>query len=256
MVFPCVSLSQYIPFNPALFLRCSVKFDTQDRIAGQIHENVLVAAAKYVLENTAAALQFMLVPPLLKPLTWALLRAFPTKQLYQLNLARSQLYMAGICLAKNAMKRMGAQWVDELGMEKEFGECHVASEQLYSPCTHTRLQQPCTNHDWLQLHLYIAVLHACVALQAATAAVTGKLALHAKTSTIANSCVEGCQWLIWMSTRSFCITCCFARGCMSTAAKCAVTNLCSCVHPCSQDCCSSACDPAVSALHTSRGQRC
>lgn len=37
------------------------------------------------------------------------------------NLARSQIYMAAIVLIKNAMARLGAKWVDDLGMERAFG---------------------------------------------------------------------------------------------------------------------------------------
>ncbi|GBF94618.1 thromboxane-A synthase [Raphidocelis subcapitata] len=98
-----------------------VKFDVLEKdAAGRIKENPLVSATKYVLENTAAALTFMITPRLLKPLVWAAVRTCPTRTIAGLNLARSQIYTAAIALIKNAMGRMGAQWVDDLGMEKAF----------------------------------------------------------------------------------------------------------------------------------------
>ena len=100
-----------------------MRFDTLSVAAdGSMTENVLVGAARYALENTAAALWAMMIPPLLKPAAYALLRRFPTPQLATLNLVRTQLFTAGIVLAKNAMRRLGIAWTDDLGMEAEFGE--------------------------------------------------------------------------------------------------------------------------------------
>jgi hypothetical protein len=39
-----------------------------------------------------------------------------------LNLARSQIFTAAVVLIKNALARLGAAWVDDLGMEAAFGE--------------------------------------------------------------------------------------------------------------------------------------
>ncbi|KAI8468880.1 MAG: cytochrome P450 [Monoraphidium minutum] len=98
-----------------------VKFDVMAKdAAGHITENRIVSAAKYVLEHTSAALTFMITPRLLKPLVWAVVRVFPTPTLARLNLGRSQIFTAAIVLIKNAMGRLGAKWVDDLGMEAAF----------------------------------------------------------------------------------------------------------------------------------------
>jgi hypothetical protein len=67
-------------------------------------------------------LQFMLVPGLLKPLVYAIVRTFPIPVLAQLNRCRCQLYMASLMLAKNSMERLGMKVKDDLGMYKAFGE--------------------------------------------------------------------------------------------------------------------------------------
>jgi hypothetical protein len=103
-----------------------VKFDTQEvDAAGQIHEDPLVRAANYALENTGLSLRFMLTPRLLRRLVWALVRAAPPPSINSLNVARMQLYTAALTLARNAMHRLGRPWVDELGMAQAFGEACV-----------------------------------------------------------------------------------------------------------------------------------
>lgn len=96
--------------------------------SGQIHGNVLVEAAHYAMEKTALMLQFMLVPGLLKPVVYALVRTFPIAVLAKLNQCRCQLYMASLMLAKNSMERLGMKVKDDLGMFQAFGEwaCTVA----------------------------------------------------------------------------------------------------------------------------------
>lgn len=101
---------------------CSVKFETQEVIDGVIRENALVRAATYALENTAVTLTYMVIPPLLKPLLYPLIRSLPPARLAQLNIARMQLFSAAGTLAQNAMRRLGIPWRDELNMMKAFGE--------------------------------------------------------------------------------------------------------------------------------------
>jgi hypothetical protein len=91
-------------------------------VDGQIHENALVKAATYALENTAVTLTYMLLPPLLKPVLYPLIRRFPPKRLRNLNIARMQLFTAALTLAKNAMARLGLPWRDEVHMVANFGE--------------------------------------------------------------------------------------------------------------------------------------
>jgi hypothetical protein len=43
--------------------------------------------------------------------------------LASLNRARSVIYTAALTLIKNAVQRLGTEWVDDLGMEKAFGAC-------------------------------------------------------------------------------------------------------------------------------------
>lgn len=42
--------------------------------------------------------------------------------LANLNRTRSVIYTAALTLIKNAVQRLDAEWVDDLGMEKAFGE--------------------------------------------------------------------------------------------------------------------------------------
>jgi hypothetical protein len=99
-----------------------VKLQTQEIVAGQIRENAIVRAATYALENTAVTLTFMLLPPLLKPLLYPIIRRFPPRRLQQLNIARMQLFTAALTLARNAMGRLGLPWRDEVNMVASFGE--------------------------------------------------------------------------------------------------------------------------------------
>jgi len=64
-----------------------------------------------------------LVPRALRPIAWPLLALFPTKQLRRLRDSRSKLYGVALVLAKNAMKRLGLEWEDTIGMEEAFGGC-------------------------------------------------------------------------------------------------------------------------------------
>ncbi|KAF8072353.1 D-xylose-proton symporter [Scenedesmus sp. PABB004] len=104
-----------------------VKLDTQEVVDGEIRENAIVAAATYALENTAVTLTFMLTPPLLKPLVWPLVQAFPPARLRQLNVCRMQLFTAALTLAQNALTRLGLPWRDEIGMAKRFDRPEVAA---------------------------------------------------------------------------------------------------------------------------------
>eukprot|EP00882_Tetradesmus_deserticola_P030263 GHRQ01033963.1.p2 GENE.GHRQ01033963.1~~GHRQ01033963.1.p2 ORF type:complete len:489 (+),score=180.62 GHRQ01033963.1:1689-3155(+) len=97
-----------------------VKLQTQEVVDGQIRENVIVKAATYALENTAKTLTFMLLPPLLKPVLYPLIRRFPPQRLRGLNTARMQLFTAALTLAKNAMTRLGLPWQDEVNMTDKF----------------------------------------------------------------------------------------------------------------------------------------
>ncbi|WIA07921.1 hypothetical protein OEZ85_007399 [Tetradesmus obliquus] len=97
-----------------------VKLQTQEMVDGQIRENAIVAAATYALENTAVTLTFMLLPRLLKPALYPLIRRFPPKRLAQLNVARMQLFTAALTLARNAMARLGLPWRDEVHMVPNF----------------------------------------------------------------------------------------------------------------------------------------
>lgn len=101
---------------------CSIKFNTQQVVDGQIHENAIVQAANIALENTAKTLTWMLTPPLLKPLVWPLVARLPPPPLEALNIARMQLYTAALTLARNAMQRLGMPWDDDLNMRQAFGE--------------------------------------------------------------------------------------------------------------------------------------
>eukprot|EP00882_Tetradesmus_deserticola_P026751 GHRQ01029541.1.p1 GENE.GHRQ01029541.1~~GHRQ01029541.1.p1 ORF type:complete len:239 (+),score=91.55 GHRQ01029541.1:2-718(+) len=102
-----------------------VKLQTQEVVDGQIRENVIVKAATYALENTAKTLTFMLLPPLLKPVLYPLIRRFPPQRLRGLNTARMQLFTAALTLAKNAMTRLGLPWQDEVNMTDKFGETEI-----------------------------------------------------------------------------------------------------------------------------------
>jgi hypothetical protein len=106
-----------------------VKLQTQEVVDGQIHENALVKAATYALENTAVTLTYMLLPPLLKPVLYPLIRRFPPQRLRGLNVARMQLFTAALTLAQNAMARLGLPWRDEVNMVANFGEAaaHAAA---------------------------------------------------------------------------------------------------------------------------------
>lgn len=116
------------PAAACLLLR-RVKLQTQEMVDGQIRENAIVAAATYALENTAVTLTFMLLPRLLKPAMYPLIRRFPPKRLAQLNVARMQLFTAALTLARNAMARLGLPWRDEVHMVPNFGERHECSSQ-------------------------------------------------------------------------------------------------------------------------------
>lgn len=101
---------------------CRVKLQTQEIGDGQIHENAIVSAATYALENTATTLTYMLTPPLLKPLLWPIVQRFPSERLQGLNIARMQLLTAALTLTQNAMKRLGLPFDDEIQMAKNFGK--------------------------------------------------------------------------------------------------------------------------------------
>lgn len=117
---------------------CSIKLNTQEIVDGQIHENDICTAATCALENTAVTLTYMLVPPLLKPVVYPLIRACPPARLQTLNIARMQLYTAAMTLAQNAVKRLGLPWHDEINMAKHFGELH-----LWLPPCMTSWSAPC-----------------------------------------------------------------------------------------------------------------
>lgn len=87
--------------------------------------NVLVEAAEQSLHYHASTLWTATVPMAVRPIAWPLLSAFPNKGLARLREGRSRLYMGAKTLAKNAMDRIGAEWKDEVNMERDFGEWGV-----------------------------------------------------------------------------------------------------------------------------------
>jgi hypothetical protein len=118
-----------------------VKLQTQEIVDGQIRENAIVRAATYALENTAVTLTFMLLPPLLKPVLYPIIRRFPPRRLRDLNTARMQLFTAALTLARNAMARLGLPWRDEVNMVANFGE-EQHSTTAAASATALRIDQP------------------------------------------------------------------------------------------------------------------
>lgn len=136
---------------------CRVKFNTQEVVGGQIHEHPIVHAANVALEQTGKTLTWMLMPPLLKPLVWPLVSRFPPRQLEQLNVARMQLYMAALTLARNAMTRLGLPWQDELQLTEAFG----GFQRCCSPCM--LLELMALRHKKMQASLFSMAACMCAA---------------------------------------------------------------------------------------------
>jgi hypothetical protein len=92
-----------------------------DAATGRVREDAIVRAANFALENTGLTLKYMITPHALRPLVWAAVRAAPPAAIDALNVARMQLFSAAVCLARNAMARLGRPWADELRMADKFG---------------------------------------------------------------------------------------------------------------------------------------
>jgi hypothetical protein len=160
-----------------------VKLQTQEVVDGQIRENALVKAATYALENTAVTLTYMLLPPLLKPVLYPLIRRFPPQRLRNLNVARMQLFTAALTLAKNTMGRLGLPWKDEVNMVANFGEAPAQTPaQAILSCTAASRPNPASlrsfaRHRWysavvISIHSQSCLLTACPLPRCAPAAGT------------------------------------------------------------------------------------
>jgi hypothetical protein len=82
----------------------------------------IVDAGLMALRASQSALWTAIIPCALRPFVFPVLKVFPTYQLRRLYEGRSKLYGLAMTLAKNAMERLNQEWVDEIGMEKAFGE--------------------------------------------------------------------------------------------------------------------------------------
>jgi hypothetical protein len=79
-------------------------------------------ASAMTVNGNLSAQWTALVPKMLRPLVYPLLIRFPSPDLQRLNVGRARLAALGMALVKNAMARLGQEWVDEIGMEETCRE--------------------------------------------------------------------------------------------------------------------------------------
>jgi hypothetical protein len=85
-----------------------------------VANNQLVASADKALQASLSALWTTIIPLALRPLAYPVLRALPSKQIKRLHTHRARLFGAAMVIAKNAFKRLGSEFKDEIGMTKAF----------------------------------------------------------------------------------------------------------------------------------------
>jgi hypothetical protein len=125
LLLPLLPLLHSVPLKGAATCESAANSSPSEQADCGAAEAALVGAANYALENTAVALTYMLVPPLLKPVVWRLLAAAPPPRMRELNAARRKLFGAAETLAANAVRRLGLVWEDDIGMAAAFGACGV-----------------------------------------------------------------------------------------------------------------------------------
>jgi hypothetical protein len=78
---------------------------------------LMVEASEMFQEGNMSLQWFNMVPTALRPLTDRLMTAFPTAAHAKMYKGRDMVITAGMALCKNAMRRLGLEWSDEVGLE-------------------------------------------------------------------------------------------------------------------------------------------
>jgi hypothetical protein len=84
---------------------------------------LLMEASAMMVDGNLSTRWTSMVPPSLRPLVFPLMLAFPTPSLRKLKLGRDRMISLGIALSRGAMRRLGQEWADDIGMEacREWG---------------------------------------------------------------------------------------------------------------------------------------
>lgn len=73
------------------------------------------------LQATTSTLWTSVFPAALRPITSAILLACPPPGIRRLRTGRARVFTASMLLAKNALKRLGMEYTDDIGLAKTLG---------------------------------------------------------------------------------------------------------------------------------------
>jgi hypothetical protein len=93
---------------------------------------LIMEASAMMIDGNLSTRWMLLVPRCLQPILFRLFILFPTPSMRKLQLGRDRLISLGMALSRNALKRLGQEWVDEIGMEA-CRECAGARPQQPLP---------------------------------------------------------------------------------------------------------------------------